>query len=160
MGIKINPKNYIQLNIILFGSMVVGTATLLVSSYYLHTQNMISKNENLNRFFAWGIPSFSILGVALSISLFKTLLNRIYPEYNLETKLTKYRSYLIIKFGLLEATCLFPTVGYLLTGTFIYLISGVALFILFLLHRPTKSKLIEDLQLSPEQIKKIEDGTA
>ena len=136
----------------------MGTAAFLASSYYLHTENLISKNENLNRFFAWGIPSFSILGVALSISLFKTLLNRIYPEYNLETKLIKYRSCLIIKFGLLEATCLFPTIGYLLTGTFIYLVSGAALFVLFLLHRPTKSKLIEDLALSPEQIKKIEDG--
>jgi uncharacterized membrane protein len=49
-----------------------------------------------------------------------------------------------------------PILAYLLTGIYIYLMIAGGMIVIFLISRPTKVSLINDLELSTEQLEKLD----
>ena len=153
---NISIKQYFQTNLIVFTGLACSPILFTGIAYYLQSEKKIVSNPELDSIFQYAVPGLCIALLALSTIIFKTLVRTIYSEYNLPTKLLKYRSFLIIKFALLETACMIPILAYLLTGIYIYLMIAGGMIVIFLISRPTKVSLINDLELSTEQLEKLD----
>lgn len=95
-------------------------------------------------------PIFPIMGLATlagSIFLKKMLISKINPSDFLDSKIAQYQSAFIVGSALLEGGALLNIVGFLITTNAFFLIfAGISLFFL-IRSRPTKDKVISDLQL-------------
>lgn len=101
--------------------------------------------------------SAGLLGSQL---LFNKKLKQIKEQKDLLAKTAEYRSTLITRYVFIEAPGFFSVIGYLLTGSNIFVILvGITVGILIIL-RPTREKLITDLQLDITEKEKIYDPDA
>ncbi|PWS27953.1 hypothetical protein DHW03_10320 [Pedobacter yonginense] len=95
-------------------------------------------------------PSFPIIGMATlgaSIFLKKQLLSKINPAHSLDAKLGQYQAAFIVASAFLDGGALLNIVGFFITTNAFFLIfAGISLFFL-IRSRPTKDKVISDLQL-------------
>jgi hypothetical protein len=66
-------------------------------------------------------------------------------------KLNRYRSILITYIAILEGPAVFAIIGFLLTGYFRFLAITFILLLNMFLKRPSKMRMISDLQLSSNE---------
>ena len=96
------------------------------------------------------------LCMAASWSIFKKRIDRIKQEPDLSARLAAYRALYITRFALAEAPALFAIIFVFVTGSkLIWLVVLIAL-ISFVTLRPTKERLIKELELSSDEIRKLE----
>jgi hypothetical protein len=77
--------------------------------------------------------------------------NDIKIKKNLSDKLNAYRSVIIARGAFLEFPSLFAVIAFILTGEILFLGLTGSLIALFVFLRPTKERVIKDLQLSSEE---------
>jgi hypothetical protein len=134
-----------QLNTIIFYALFAGQAIfLIIASYLLKTSGPI--NPDLSSAFQIILPVFTIGAVAGSMFVPKIILGSI-ADLSDDQKIIKYRASLIVKWAMLEGANLFSIVIYLLTGSMLALGISILILILFILNKPTKDKMKEDLGL-------------
>ena len=81
----------------------------------------------------------------------KSKINKIKQKTNLLEKLGDYRSAFIIKFALLEGPAFLSITVFLLTANKVYLVYILPIIILFIILRPTKDKIVVELELNKEE---------
>ena len=95
-------------------------------------------------------PIFPIIGLStafLGMTLFKNMVSKIDKTMSLDSKIMQYQSAFIVSAALLEGGALLNIVGCMITRNAFFLIfAGLSLFFLVRM-RPTKDKLVRDLQL-------------
>lgn len=104
---------------------------------------------------------FLIAGIVGSHFIFSNKLKTINQRNNdLLIKTAEYRSVLIIRYALLEGAAFFSIIGYLLTGSNMFIaFTGISIIILTAL-KPSRERLINDLQLDIAEKEKIYDSNA
>jgi len=76
-------------------------------------------------------------------------------------KTAEYRSSLIIRYALIEGPAFFSIIGYFLTASYIFIVFvGIAIAIYIIVLKPTRERLIIDLQLDNIEKEKIYDPNA
>jgi hypothetical protein len=88
-----------------------------------------------------------LLGIPVSHVFFYKKIKHIKPSLSIVAKMKMYRLAFMVRIAMLEAIGLLVLIGYLVTAdkSFLYMFGVV--FILFLVHAPTRNKLINDLNL-------------
>ncbi len=84
--------------------------------------------------------------------IFNLKMNQVDPNNSIETKLTEYRTNLIIKFAILEGPSLFSAVFFFMTANELFLVFSTVILGFFFIYRPTNSKIISDLKLKANEI--------
>ncbi|KLT64660.1 hypothetical protein [Pedobacter sp. BMA] len=95
-------------------------------------------------------PIFPIMGlmtITASIYFFRNVIAKVDKTASSESKINQYQSAFIIGAALLEGGALFNLVGFYLTHNAFFLIFALANFVFLALRRPTKEKLISDLNI-------------
>lgn len=89
-----------------------------------------------------------LFGIPVSHVFFYKKIKNIKPSLNIVVKMKMYRLAFMVRIAMLEAIGLLALIGYLVTAdkSFLYMFGVV--FILFLVHAPTRNKLINDLNLA------------
>lgn len=99
-------------------------------------------------------PIFPIIGlvtVFISMYMFKNLISKIDSTGSLDSKITQYQSAFIVGAALLEGGALINIVGCMVTGNAFFLIFAGISFFFLVRSRPTKDKLVRDLNLQYPQ---------
>lgn len=100
-------------------------------------------------------PIFGLLAALISIIIFKKLVLKIDNTLNLDSKIMQYQSAFIVSAALLEGGALLNIVGCIITSNAFFLIfAGINLFFL-IRNRPTKDKLIRDMQLQYPETERL-----
>lgn len=144
--------NYLRALSILYTGMLSGqiifAALALVLVYTGSFSSMMPEAENI----------FFILAPALIISarlggtaIYKKRIKEALNAGTVTEKLTIYRSAFITRCALLEGSVLFAIITYLLTNKIALLGFASGGLLLFYLLKPTKEKVINELQLSGEE---------
>ena len=81
-------------------------------------------------------------------------------KYNLSNKLNAYRSIVIIRDALFEFPSLLAVISFMLTGEMLFLALTGSLITLFVYVRPTKDRVIRDLQLSSAETNLVNDDNS
>lgn len=132
---------------IIFFALLAGQLIFLFISVFLVQSGNISTNENL--FLILFIVDLMIVVPAIVVGpmIYRSFMSRVKPEMSLTEKLNLYKQGTIIKLAMVEAPTIFSIVGFLLTGSFVFLFLAIGIIILFFMHKPSLEKFCEDFQV-------------
>ena len=129
------------IGLLLFGSIAI----LLVKNGFATGNNFPAD------IFLYVAIALSVTLVSLSYKLFNKKLEEAKQQNNLGDKLNGYRAAFILQLALCEMPGLFTIICYLLTGSKMFMWLLLLLLLNFGSRYPTKSKLIQQLELDMEE---------
>ena len=157
-------KEYFRMQSLLHYALWAGQFFFLgVAAIIIHTQRtdadreMDGESGSLNLMIAL-IVTFG--GLFLSRQLFRNQVAIIKQKTNLKQKLTAYRIALLKKYALIEGPTLLAIVLYIITENPLLAVLAGLVILLFFLERPTRSRLVNDLDLTKEEQAVLEDPEA
>uniref|UniRef100_A0A832DHC3 Uncharacterized protein n=1 Tax=Ignavibacterium album TaxID=591197 RepID=A0A832DHC3_9BACT len=132
---------------IIFLALLAGQIIFLFISVFLVQSGNVKPNDEL--FLILFIVDLMIITPAIVVGpmIYRGFIERANSKKLTEEKFILYRQGVIIKLALVEAPTIFSIVGYLLTGSFIFLILAIGVLILFFFHKPTLEKFAEDFNI-------------
>lgn len=146
---KLTFKDYFKSIQVIHLALMAGVVFFTAISIILQMDGpFVDGGAEMNFALIYVVPAFTIMGIFTSNFMFKQRLKESLSKVNLKEKLDLYRSALIIKFALIEGPSFFAVIAYILTGNLIYIGIIVLLLAMFWIYRPTKEKLILDLELT------------
>jgi hypothetical protein len=132
---------------IIFLALLAGQIIFLFISVFLVQSGNVKPNDEL--FLILFIVDLMIItpAIVLGPMIYRGFIERANTKKLTEEKFILYRQGVIIKLALVEAPTIFSIVGFLLTGSFIFLILAIGVLILFFFHKPTLEKFAEDFNI-------------
>jgi hypothetical protein len=134
--------------------LAAGQLLFAILTFMLQKKTWVTTDAALNAF-RYAVSLIAILGISASAIQYKRQVNGIRIKKNLSDKLNAYRSVIITRGAFLEFPSLFSVIAFLITGEILFLVLAGSLTALFVFLRPTKARVIKDLQLSLNEIKLI-----
>ncbi len=160
--LKMTSKEYFKGINMVFYTLISGILLFLIIALFINfTINFAIVDAAFYNTIILLFLAFMAVGMVGSQILFSNKLKKInVRNSDLLIKTAEYRSSLVSRFVLIEAPAFFSIVAYLLTGSSLFIIFvGVTIVTMFML-RPTKEKLINDLQLNSIEKEMIYDPNA
>ena len=154
---QVNSQSYFQtLNIIYFSQMFMMLAFSGVVAFLISSNN----TSQANPLWHTVLPLVIIASLTLAYVVFRMMVGKIKNTDPLKTKMPKYSRAVLIRSALLEMPALLAAIVAFLTGQLYYLGVPVFIVMIFLLLRPTKNTVAQDLNLSPKERAMLEDPQA
>jgi len=158
MAREIKSKEYFRtINLIYFAQLFAMTALAIVTYFLIQQGNLGSENNAL----AVSLQKIVMIVIPLSLAagyvLFRILLRNVKPEMPLKYKMKRYFMANLIRSAFLEIPGLFVSVAALITAHVLFLIIVPLILMLFVLFRPTRSVIAQELGLSAGELAKLED---
>jgi hypothetical protein len=158
---KQTPGEYFKMITVLHYAMLMGQVIFGIVAFYIVSGGQIAENgSQLNDTFRVIVPLMIMGGLTASWYFTRTRIEAMPAKSGLIEKLVQYRTVFIIKLALLEAPSLLAIVAFLLTGNFLYLALAGLVILVFVINRPTKFKIANELKLDQEERALIDDPNA
>ncbi len=147
---KITAKAYLNSLSILHASLIMGQV-LMVGVFYFFGN---AGSAPLSAIEAGAQKEFYLTGAAVILSvlasaqIFGAKVQNLRQVRDLKEKLAGYRAALILRYILLEVPSLLAIFFYFITNNIFLLIFSGLILMLFAIYRPTKERLINDLELN------------
>ena len=137
------------LYLVILGSMSVAAIFSVFMVYKAGAIPVFESNE-LNAIKSMVVIAL-LVGIPVSHIFYHKKIKHINPELPLHTKLIMFQTAFIVRVAVLEAIGLLATIGYFVTAdkSFLYMFGVV--FVLFIIHAPTRQRISTDLDLSEEE---------
>ncbi|AFD09171.1 hypothetical protein [Solitalea canadensis] len=155
-----NGKQYLRSISIIFYAIMSGMTLFMIAVLFITTTpEQMERLENPPVYYA-------IIGVLFLIAVFIKLFwkpRRLETIKNMESikeKLNNYRSLLIVQWAIAEFISLFSSMFYLLTHQLFFIGVTIGVIASYLLLRPSKDRLINELTLSDAEVFLLEDQEA
>ena len=146
-------SNYLKAISVLFTALFAGQVIFAVLAFALVStgsfSSMMPEAENI--FFIL-VPALIISARLGGTALYKKKIQEALNTGTVSEKLSLYRAALITRCALLEGSVLFAIITYLLTNKIALLAFAAGGLLLFYTLKPTKEKIINELNISAEEI--------
>jgi hypothetical protein len=145
-------KQFKTLNLIYVAILGSLSVAAIFSVVYIFKSGALPVFDAENQAVIKSIVIIAILvGIPISHIFFYKKIKHIDSSLAIIVKMKLYQTAFMIRIAMLEAIGLLAMIGYLVTAdkSFLYMFGVV--FVLFLIHAPTRSKLINDLNLTEEE---------
>lgn len=142
----VNPQNFVKTTVIIHLALFMGQVLFAAVTLFISVNPVINLKPVNDPFF-YISPALVIFGIFMGNFLFRRLQAKIAEKPSLKEKLTAYQTALITRYALSEGASLFGIVCMLLTNNAYYLIVTGVNIIYFIILRPTKFKIQDDLGL-------------
>ena len=126
---------------LLAGLILFGLVVLVIQP----EKGIIINDSNV---FFYIVPGLALAAIFVSITVFKKQVNTALNKPTVKEKITFYCSALIQRFAFLQGSSLLGIVVYLQTGNLFYLLMSGIIIIYFISIRPTKDRMLTDLNLT------------
>ena len=144
------PRKFLKTLTIIHTAVLIGPL-LLGGFLFLSTEIASTSSQNSDDIFIYIFPLIGMLGIFASKFIYKRMLNFHLDKKSLREKLMGFQTASIVQYALVEAPAFLNLAWFAISGNSLYLtVAGVLLIYLFL-QRPTKSKIINDLQLKGKE---------
>ncbi len=154
----INSKEYFRtINLIYFGQLSAIVLLALVAYFLIDQGRLGAENNDLALSFQKIIMVVLPLSLAAGYFLFRMFLRGIKPELPLKYKMKRYFSANLIRSAFLEVPGLFVSVAAIVTAHALFLLIVPLILVIFILFRPSRSVVSQELNLSLEERAKLED---
>lgn len=153
-------QQYFKALTVLHFALTTGITFFIVLAYFLGGAIAPRNNEMLADIFQYMVPALAFICIAAGNVLYKKKMNDIKNKSSLTEKLNDYRAAFILRDALLEGAALFAIIAYMICNELILLGVAILLVLIFVFIKPTKDKLIKDLELSSDETVVIEDDNA
>ena len=149
-------KQFRGLNIIYIA--VLGSLSLatLLSIYMVFKMGPISIFDDEGLHFLKGLVIMALLvGIPVGHIFYFNKIKHINKDLQLGKKLAMFQLAFIVRIVLLEGIGLLAMIAYLVTADKAFLYMFAVVFILFIIHAPTKQRIISDMQLRDDEIEQL-----
>lgn len=151
---------YLRALKILHNMLAIGQALLLIIFFMLKATGDIPDNTGVQAVLIYLVPILTVAAFFGSVFRFKKAVNGLKQKSSLKDKLNGYRAAFIVRDAMLEAPSLLSIIAYLLTHQPFFLAISVFIISTFFVIRPTKEKIIEDLELSSAAVNSLNNPEA
>ncbi len=151
-------KQYFFTQTLVYIALIMGQLVFGLVVFYLRSTQPQSANSA--QVFLYMAPILAGAGLVGGNMLFRFFLKKANEKSVLKDKIMAYSQATLVRYALLEAPSLFSIIAYFLTGYPLFI--GIAGFMIgsFLFVRPTKDRLMQDLQLTPSEESIVNDPDA
>ena len=153
-------QQYFKALTVLHYALTTGITLFIVIAYFLRGAIAPNNDETLAGIFQYMVPALAFICITAGNVLFKKRMNDSKTKNSLAEKLNNYRAAFILRDALLEGAALFAIIAYMLCSRWILLGVAILLLLIFVFIKPTKDKLVKDLELSSDETAIIEDDSA
>jgi len=147
---KITQRVFLRTISILYLALLLGPIIFGIVAY-MQTGKTVFDYKNTNDPFMIFVPTMAIVGFIASNLIFNQQLYYNTHEKPLKKRIIDYQTALVIRYASLEAPALFGVGAYLITGNLLFMLISALVVLYFLFVRPTRSKLINDLELTNDE---------
>jgi hypothetical protein len=149
---ELNSKEYIKILSLIHTALFMGQLILGGVFIFLNLSGQLAiEGADLLEVFQLVVP-IVMLGVIYGGEWVRKMrLKTCKEKKELNEKLDEYRTAIIIKYALLEASSLLALIAYLMTSNYLFLsLAGIGL-IVFFNNRPSLQKIIDELELNDSE---------
>lgn len=158
---QITSKEYFKAIRLVHTAVLAGQMIFGIIGSYLGLNNLFEVADNeIETILLIIVSIFVFTGTITSYFLFKKSLSKTRRSDNIFEKTVGYRSGLITRFAIIEGQSFFAIVAFILAPNIIFLIYFFAMLLYFLTLRPSKEKMITELNLDSEDEKLIYNDDA
>lgn len=145
-------KQFKTLNIIYLAILISMSVIAIFSVIYTFKSGALPVFGEKDQSYLKSIVIIALLiGIPVSHIFYHKKIKHIDASLPLNKKITMFRPAFIVRIVMLEAIGLLAIIGYLTTAdkSFLYMFGVV--FVLYIIHAPTKQRLINDLEMTQEE---------
>ena len=146
---------------ILHTALTFGLASFLIVAYILVSQEMMPVNSDKTMETAFqavaAVISFGCLVAGFTI--FRKQMTAARNATPADVRFGMYRGACVVWWAMLEGPGLFATVAYLLTGNLVFIVLALFHLGLLIVFMPRKDNIIVLLNLTSDDVQKLEGGT-
>jgi len=148
-----NSREQLRANRVLFNALFTGVGLFLIIVVVLiKTNGEFLQDDSLDKIFLIIASVIAIISLISAISGYKKRITSVINSaLSLNEKLKNYRIAMIFYLALCEGAALFSTICLMLTGNYWCVIITTVMMIAMYLKRPSKQRLVADLQLDRQQ---------
>lgn len=143
------PNKFISTISVIHLGLLSGIIAFGTVIYFENDDWIINYTETENIFF-FIVPIMSVCGILIGNILFDAQIKRLAPKNSLSEKLIGFQTASIIRYALIEAPALLGIISSMLSGNLFYLLISSLLAAYFYSLKPTKDKIEQSLNFSPE----------
>ena len=148
-NLGLDPKNFVKVLVLIHLALFMGQVSFAAVCLFISVKPALDLKP-VNDAFFYIAPFLIFSGIIAGSFLFKTLKAKVAEKETLVEKLRAYQMAVIVRFALAEGPSLFGLVCFLLTNNLYYLILVGVNLVYFIIIRPTKFNIHDDLALSYE----------
>ena len=147
---EINPKAFLRLITIIYGALLAGQTLFAVMVYFIAINPTLNLKP-VNDMFFYLVPVFVVAMGIIGSLLYKKRIESARGAATVKEKVAGYQTAIITRLAPTEGATLFAIVIFMQGWNLYYLVIAGLNIIYFLLLRPTRSRIEEDLNLSYEE---------
>jgi len=148
-NLSLDPKKFVKILVFIHLSLFMGQVLFAAVCLFISVRPVLDLKP-VNDVFFFIAPFLILSGILAGSFLFKTLKAKVAEKQTLIEKLRAYQTAMIVRFAFGEGPSLFGLVCFLLTHNLYYLFCVGVNLIYFIIIRPTKFNIHDDLALSYE----------
>jgi hypothetical protein len=150
-----NPQNFIKTTVIIHLALFMGQV-MFAALVLLRCKQPFLNLKPGNDVLFYLSPALVLFGIFVGSFLFKKSVAKLREKTSLGEKLTAYQTAFIKRCALAEGASMFGIVCMLLTSNTYYLIVVGVNILYFIIIRPTKFKIQDDLNLGYEELAELD----
>jgi hypothetical protein len=126
---------------------------------FLISQRTDAPTENV-KMWHYIVPTLTIISLIIAYFVFKMMVDNIKPSQPLREKMPVYGRAILVRSALLELPGFLAAIAAYLSAQNYFIGASVMIFVIFLILRPTKNGIANDLKLSQKERALLDDDTA
>jgi hypothetical protein len=147
---KLTPSTYLNTLKFIHSAMLMGILLFTIYIYITGKGFMVDFSEDHN-VFVYLVPTLAILSYFISNYVFGKQLKDLTKLNSLKSKLILYLQACVVRFSFIEGAAILATIVFRLDNHIFYLVISLLLILYLFKLRPTKKKIMIDLELSLEE---------
>jgi len=138
---------------IIYGALIFGLITFFTIALYIVENKKFEPIQSIDDIFEILIPLAGFAAMFFAWGIYNKNISSLNYNEDLLSKITKYRSFKIIQWALIESVGFLSNVGFIITGNYLYAIVFLFMLGFIILIRPFKEQFFNDFKISNDQKK-------
>ncbi|MCH7772835.1 MAG: hypothetical protein IH784_00295 [Bacteroidetes bacterium] len=138
---------------IIYGALIFGLITFFTIALFIVENKKFEPIQSIDEIFKLLIPLAGFAAMFLAWGIYNKNISSLNYNEDLLSKITKYRTFKIIQWALVESVGFLSNVGFIITGNYLHAIVFLFMLGFFILIRPSKEQFFNDFKISSEQKK-------
>ncbi|WP_075601938.1 hypothetical protein [Saccharicrinis aurantiacus] len=149
-------KQRTTLNLIYIAIMSALTLMAIFAMYFVRANGAVEAfSPDSNYTIKTMVIMALLIGIPVSHLFYHKKIKHISQEWELSRRLTHFRTAFIVRIAVLEGVGLLSIIAYLLNADKSFMYMFGVIFVLFIIHAPTRNRIATDLELNEEEQAKL-----
>jgi hypothetical protein len=146
-----NTSEQFRLIGIIYGGLIFGMITFFAIALFVVENKKFEPIQSADEIFKLVIPLAGFAVMFFARSIYNKNISSVNYNDDLLSKISKYRTFKIIQWALVESVGFLSNVGLIITGNYLYAIVFLFMLGYFILIKPTKEQFFRDFKIPSDQ---------